>query len=169
MLFWSLVNQHLLLPNRSRAECLGFLCEFSLRLMSPLVIVNSPSCAIPLLDCVAHSHIPESCIERLFPWCIYSPALQSHFASSLYVFPLFSDSCYSVAFLWFMLFCNPMFLLPGILCFSPVSLVSCFPVYFFICCCLAQWFPNGVPRHTGVPWEESRCAVGFWDSCCLIT
>ena len=34
---------------------------------------------------------------------------------------------------------------------------------------LEQWFPNGVPRHTGVPWEESRCAVGFWDSCCLIT
>ena len=34
---------------------------------------------------------------------------------------------------------------------------------------LTQWFPNGVPRHTGVPWEESRCAVGFWDSGCLIT
>ena len=26
---------------------------------------------------------------------------------------------------------------------------------------LEQWFPNGVPRHTGVPWEESRCAVGL--------
>jgi len=27
---------------------------------------------------------------------------------------------------------------------------------------LNQWFPTGVPRHTGVPWEGARRASNFW-------
>ena len=64
IIIFYILNRPTTLPNRSRDECL---CEFSLRLTSPLIIFYSNLCFIPLLDCVAPPHFPESRVECLSP------------------------------------------------------------------------------------------------------
>ena len=65
--------QHLLLPNWSRVQCLGFVyVNPGPRLPSALVIVLYPSCVPPLLNCVAPPHCPVPSLACLIPLCIYT-------------------------------------------------------------------------------------------------
>ena len=63
--------QHLLLPNQSRVECLGFVYVNPGPLfLSALVIVEYFSCVSPLLNCIDPSHCPVPRLACLIPPCI---------------------------------------------------------------------------------------------------
>ena len=96
------------------------LCEFSLCLTSPLVIVNSPLGVIPLLDCVAPPHFLHRMFDSLVYFTLHFSVAPCEFFVCASLIPVFcslvflrdiSKSCYlfsvCISHLSVEFFCDP--------------------------------------------------------------
>ena len=110
---------------------LGCLCKSSPRILSPLVIVDIPSCVIPLLDCVAPPHFPE--FRRVFILLVY---LSLHFSVAPCEFFAFVCSIFPYS-------CNliPVYSVARLACVSSVSLVICLSVSYSLFVLLVSLLP----------------------------